>query len=144
VGRTTPDGWRMVQSTERLVIWQQNVNKSPACQHTLLSNNILVKHDIGIVTLQELLVNSFNNSIASRDWISVYPTTHCAHPGKTRTLTLIRSAYSTDTWEQIDFPSGDVTIIAIKGTWGKLIIFNIYNDGEHNETISQLKNFHRS
>jgi ribonuclease HI len=134
----------MDRSADRLVIWQQNVNKSPTCQHTLLSNNILAKHNIGIVMLQEPVVNCFNNTIASKDWFTVYPTTHCAHPGKTRTLTLIRSTFSTDTWEQIDFPSGDVTITALKGEWGKLVIFNIYNDGEHNETISQLKNFHRS
>jgi ribonuclease HI len=128
----------------RLVIWQHNVNKSPACQHTLLSNDVLVKHDIGIVALQEPVINFLNNSIASKDWISVYPTTHCAHPGKTRTLTLIRSTYNTDSWEQIDFPSGDVTIIALKGTWGKLILFNIYNEGNRNDTIHLLKQFHRT
>ncbi len=127
-----------------MVIWQQNVNKSPTCQHMLLSNNILVKHDIGIVALQELAINGFNFSIASKDWITVYPTMHCTHPGKTRTLTLIRAAYSTDSWEQIDFPSGDVTIIVLKGEWGKIVIFNIYNDGEHNKTIKQLKCFHRT
>lgn len=134
----------MERSADRLVIWQQNVNKSPASQHTLLSNNILAKHNIGIVALQEPVVNGFNNTIASKDWFTVYPTTHCAHPGKTRTLTLISSSFSTDTWEQVDFPSGDVTIVTLKGDWGKITLFNIYNDGEHNETISQLKNFHRS
>jgi hypothetical protein len=127
-----------------LVIWQQNINKSPACQHTLLSNNILVKHDISIVALQEPVINGFNNSIASKDWITVYPTTHCAHLGKTRALTLIRSSINTDTWENIDFPSGDVVITVLKGNWGKLILFNIYNDGNNNNTINQLKMFHRS
>ena len=125
-----------------LTIWQHNVNRSPTCQHTLLSNRISVKHNINIIALQEPSINGFNNSIASRDWISVYPTTHCAHPGKTRTLTLIRSSLSTDSWEQIDFPSGDVTIISLKGPWGKLVIFNIYNDCKHNDTINQLKRFH--
>ena len=127
-----------------LLIWQQNVNKSPTCQHTLLSNNTLVKHDVSIVTLQEPAINSFNNSIASKDWITVYPSSHRAHPEKTRTLTLIRSALITDTWEQIDFPSGDVTIITLKGEWGKINIFNIYNDGNSNDTIKQLKRFHSS
>jgi hypothetical protein len=134
----------MDRTTNRLVVWQQNVNKSPTCQHTLLSNNILVKHDVGIVAFQEPAINGFNNSIASKDWISVYPTTHRAHPGKTCTLTLIRSNCSTDAWEQIDFPSGDVTIIALKGTWGKMILFNIYNECTSNETITQLKHFHRT
>lgn len=129
---------------ERLVIWQQNVNKLPLCQHTLLSNNILVKHDVSIVTLQEPSINAFNNTIASKDWITVYPSTHCANPGKTRTLTLIRSAIKTDTWKQLNFPSGDVTIISLKGDWGKLTVFNIYVEGNSNNTISQLKQYHRS
>jgi hypothetical protein len=127
----------------RLTIWQLNINKSPLCQHTLLSNNILVKHDVSIVTLQEPSINAFNNTIASKDWIMVYPSTHSANPDKSHTLTLIRSVIKTDTWEQIDFPSGNVTIVSLKGDWGKLTVFNIYNEGNSNNTISQLKHFHR-
>ena len=114
----------------KVVIWQQNINKSPACQHTLISNDILVNHNISIIVLQEPAINAFNNSIASKDWISVYPTTHHAHPEKTHTLTLIQAAIPTDTWEQIDFPSGDVTLIVLKGNWGKIVIFNIYTSGK--------------
>ena len=90
------------------------------------------------------MINGFNLSIASKDWILVYPSMHCAHPGRTHTLTLISTAISTDNWEQLDFPSGDVTAIIIKGEWGKITIFNIYNDGNNNETINQLKLFHRT
>ena len=129
---------------DSIVIWQQNVNKSPICQHTLLSNDILVKHDISVVALQEPAINSFNFSITSKDWITVYPSTHCSNPGKTRTLTLIRSAIKTDSWEQINFPSGDVTVVTLKGDWGKLTLFNIYVDVNSNDTISQLKQFHRT
>ena len=129
---------------ERLIVWQQNVNKLPTCQHTLLSNSILVKHDVSIVALQKPSINFFNNTIASKDWITIYPTTHTTHPGKTCTLTLIRSAIQTDTWEQVDFPSGDVTVITLKGEWGKLTLFNIYVKGKSNNTISQLKHFYRS
>ena len=130
--------------TNKLLIWQQNVNKSPNCQHTLLSSRILTKHKINIIALQEPVINGFNLSIASKDWILVYPSMHCAHPGKTHMLTLISTAISTDNWEQFDFPSGDVTAITIKGEWGKITMFNIYNDSNNNETINQLKHFHRS
>jgi hypothetical protein len=34
-------------------IWQQNVNKSCACQHNLLSNNRLARDQINIIALQE-------------------------------------------------------------------------------------------
>ena len=110
----------------------------------LLSSRILTKHGINIIALQEPVINGFNLSIASKDWILVYPSMHCVHPGKTHTLTLISTAISTDNWEQLDFPSGDVTAITIKGEWGKITMFNIYNDGNNNKTINQLKLFHRS
>jgi hypothetical protein len=103
-----------------------------------------MKHDVSIVALQEPSINSFNNTIVSRDWVTIYPSTHCANPGKTCTLTLIRSIIITDSWEQVDFPSGDVTVVTIKGDWGKLTIFNIYIEGNSNDTISLLKQFHRS
>ena len=108
----------------------------------LISNNILVNHNISIIALQEPAINTFNYSIASKDWISVYPSTHNTHPNKTHTLTLICSAIPTDSWEQIDFPSGDITLLVLQGNWGKLILFNIYNDGESNETIKKLTHFH--
>ena len=76
----------------------------------------MVKQGFGIITLQEPAINPFNHSIASKDWITVYPTTHEAHPEKTRTLTLINASISTDAWEQVNFPSGDVTVTIMKGT----------------------------
>ena len=104
----------------------------------------MVKQGFGIITLQEPAINPFNHSIASKDWITVYPTTHEAHPEKTRTLTLINASISTDAWKQVNFPSGDVTVTIMKGTWGKMTIFNIYNDCSNNNTIHQLRHFHRS
>jgi Endonuclease-reverse transcriptase len=36
---------------------------------------------------------------------------------------------------------GDVTVIQLTGPWGKLNIFNIYNDCNHNKTITALSKF---
>ena len=67
---------------------------------------------------------------------------HSTLPGKTRTLTLIHAAICTDLWEQIDFPSGNVTVIKIKGEWGNLTLLNIYNEGKSDENLMALKLFH--
>lgn len=131
-----------IDDDERITIWQQNVNKSPVSQHTLISNTILVEHGIDILALQEPAINTFNQSISSKDWISIYPSTHHINPDKTRSLSLIRASISTDSWEQIEFPDGDVTIIMLKGDWGKLIIFNIYNNCNNNDTIKALVKLH--
>jgi len=128
---------------DNLLIWQQNVNKSPTCQHDLLSGNKLTKENIDILALQEPAINFNNLSIAAKDWTTIYPTTHGSSPGNTRSLILIRSQISTDSWTQLDFPSGDVTVIQITGAWGKLTLFNIYNDGKHNNTIRLLTKYHK-
>ena len=56
---------------------------------------------------------------------------------------LIRDNLLTDGWEQIEFPSSDVTAISIKGEWGKLALFNIYNDCNHDNTLDLLAQFHK-
>ena len=126
-----------------LAIWQQNLNKSPACQHSLISSGRLAKHNIDIIALQEPSINFLSKTIASRDWIPLYPTTHEKHPEKTRAVILIRGDVLTESWEQLDFPSGDVTALCIKEEWGTLTIFNIYNDCEHDKTLELLTDYHR-
>ena len=74
----------------------------------------------------------------------MYPTLHSEVPDKTRSTLLIRSHISTDNWNQIDFPSSDITVIQLSGKWGKLTIFNIYNNGNSNKTINSLTKFHKN
>ena len=125
-----------------LKIWQHNVNKSRACQHDLISSGKLTRWEIDIVALQEPAINGFGQTVASKDWKSIYPSGHASNPEKTRSVILLRDNLLTDGWEQIDFPSGDVTAVRIKGKWGKLTIFNIYNDCNHDDTLEMLKKYH--
>ena len=124
-----------------LNIWQQNVNKSPICQHDLISSGKLIEAEINLIALQEPAINFLGKTIASRDWIAIYPTTHTNNPAKSRSIILLRATICTDNWMQVDFPSGDVTVVQLTGVWGKLTIFNIYNDCEHNNTIKTLSKF---
>ncbi len=74
---------------QNINIWQQNVNKSPTCQHDLISSGKLLEAEVNIVALQELAINYFGKTIASRDWIVLYPMTHTDNPAKTRSIILI-------------------------------------------------------
>ena len=126
-------------------IWQQNVNKSSASQHDLISSKFLIDSKVNIVALQEPAINFLNKTIATKDWIPIYPSTHSKYPEKTRSVTLISAALTSDSWQQLYLPSGDVTILQVKGNWGKLTIFNIYNDGQHDNTINLLTDYtHRN
>ena len=57
---------------------------------------------------------------------------------------MVRDDLLTDSWEQLEIQSGDVTAIRIKGVWGKISIFNIYNDCKHDSTIELLTKYHRA
>jgi hypothetical protein len=122
----------------RIVIWQQNVNKSPACQDNIISSDILTTEGINIIVIQEPHINHLNLTIASKDWIAIYPLPHRTMPEKTRVINLIHSTISTDNWCQLDFPLNDVTVIQIKGTQGKIMIFNIYIGDKGSEAINKL------
>jgi len=56
---------------------------------------------------------------------------------------LISAQISTDSWNQLDFPSSNVTVIQFSSGWGKLTIFNVYNEGESSNTINLLTKYHR-
>jgi exonuclease III len=99
--------------------------------------------NINIIALQEPSINAYNLTIASKEWMTICPTTHSSDPSKTRAVSFINAHISTDNWIQIDFPLGDVTAIQLTGKWGKMTIFNIYNEGNSNETIQKLTKFHR-
>jgi len=126
-----------------LKIWQQNINKSSACQHDLISNDRLIRDGIDIIALQEPSINQFGGIVNAREWTAVYPTTHTAEPHKTHSLLLICTNLLTNKWEQINMKSGDMTVIKVKSNWGTLTIYNIYNDCKHDRTLDLLAESHR-
>jgi hypothetical protein len=73
----------------------------------------------------------------------VYPIEHSLTADRPRALTLISTTLSTDSWEQVEFLSKDIVVTLVKGEWGKLYVFNIYNNCDSNDTIKMLKTFHR-
>lgn len=66
-----------------LNIWQQNVKKSPTCQHDLISSGKLIEAETNIVALQKPTINYYRKTIPSREWIAIYPTTHSENLTKT-------------------------------------------------------------
>ena len=127
-----------------LTIWQQNLNKSQTGQHDLISSGKLAYANIDIVAIQEPAMNFLDKTIAARDWIPIYPSTHEQGPKKTRSIILMNSRLPTENWEQVEFHSGDVTVVRIHGNWGQLTLFNIYNDCIHDRTLHELMEYHRN
>ncbi|KAI0046412.1 hypothetical protein FA95DRAFT_1494092, partial [Auriscalpium vulgare] len=115
--------------SQQLGIWQQNLNKSHVAQHHLVNLGKLREFDV--IAIQEPYIKRDSHTYAGAPWRVVYPSTHFSDPSATRALYLVRDNLDTNSWQQIDFPSGDVCIIQITGEWGQLTIFNVYNPGDH-------------
>src|SRR6266851_1540799 len=105
---TLPMGQQLLM--HKLSIWQQNINKSPTCQHDIISNTHLTMIGINLVALQEPALSGCRLTIALRDWITIYPSNHANNPLKTRSVTLIKASVNSNSWSQLDFPSSDITV----------------------------------
>ncbi|KAI0026662.1 hypothetical protein K488DRAFT_16944, partial [Vararia minispora EC-137] len=122
-----------------LRIWQQNLRKSESAQQNLINTEDL-QNLYDLVLIQEPYADFRRLTRTNSHFHAIYPTNHFTaprnrEPERDRAITLVNVAMSTDTWQQIDFPSSDVVIIQIRGSFGRLTIFNIYNDCEHSRTI---------
>lgn len=129
---------RSQRSKDKLRILQINLAKSyPA--HLEMLNSGLEKH-YDVILLQELHVNYYRNSATARGFRQVYPPDSVRKTKTIRSGIWVNAAISTNTWDPInvgDCP--DLTAISIKGDFGKLAIFNLYNDCNHDETTDALR-----
>ena len=124
----------------RLRIWQQNLNKSLAAQLTLLNGPIAAQWDV--VAIQEPTIDHrLCLTKANSHWRVVYPTHKFTLDATPRAITLVNTKISTNNWEQIPFPSKDVVIVQFRSAQGVCTLINIYNDGTHNRTVTELNNF---
>lgn len=130
---------RTQERQQRLRIWQQNINKSLDGQNDLLHR--VSTHDM--VLIQEPYIDFLGNTRATPGWTVVYPTGHKDRTEKTRSVILVNSKLHTATWKQVGVAHPDITAIALTGPFGTIRIFNIYNDGDTNDTIFFLRAFLR-
>ncbi|KAI0026638.1 hypothetical protein K488DRAFT_65609, partial [Vararia minispora EC-137] len=123
----------------RLRIWQQNLRKSESAQQNLINTENL-HNEYDLLMIQEPYADFRRLTRTNAHFHAIYPTNHFSAPTgrppeRDRALILVNVAMKTDTWKQIDFPSSDVVVVQIQGSFGKLTLFNIYNDCEHSHTV---------
>jgi len=90
------------------------------------------------------VISEFTTTIFTRDWRVIYPFMHVKYPSKTRSVILIHVNILTNNWSQLDINLGDVTIVKLRGDWDALMLFNVYNDCEHDDTVGLIRDFQKS
>src|SRR5882724_12327339 len=89
----------------KLVIRQQNTNKSLIAQIDFLHQLDLAVYDISAV--QECYLDHCHNSQATHNWYMIYSKAHYTDLAHTYSLILVNKRIATDTWSQIDLSSSD-------------------------------------
>lgn len=116
--------------------------KSKTAQYNLLKPNSLPKN-WDIIILQEPYIDPQHLTRATRAWNVIYPTSHLTDKDSSiRSVILVNEALDTNTWTQISLPgTNDITAVQLQGNFGRLSLFNIYNDCTHSRNIDILDNF---
>jgi ribonuclease HI/endonuclease/exonuclease/phosphatase family metal-dependent hydrolase len=125
-----------------IVILQINLNKSEKAHLDLINEELSAKYDI--ILIQEPYTTTFNAIRTPANFRPVYPTNRFQDDAQIRSVIWVNRSLDTKNWITLDIPeSNDITAIQLKGPYGKLAIFNIYNDCLHSRNERTLGMFIR-
>ncbi|KAJ7114564.1 Endonuclease/exonuclease/phosphatase [Mycena crocata] len=120
-------------------VWQQNLDRGLDNQHELLQ--MMERDTYHFAALQEPWIGKGGETRANPHWTVVYPTA-CGVPGtRARAVTLVSASLPTDVWSQMPVSSPDIIAVEYRDTFGTMRVVNIYNDGDHDETLTALCRF---
>lgn len=93
------------------------------------------------MTLQEPYIDAYKNTKATHNWTVIYPSDHLRDEGASRSVILVNKKLNSNNWHQIHIPGKDVTGVQLSGEFGRITIFNIYNDCTNNYTLDALERY---
>src|SRR5882757_8758513 len=127
-----------------LRILQLNLNKSEKA-HIEFINNIK-KENWDVVLVQEPhMISRFNVLRTPTNFRPVFPENRGRSDAPIRSLIWVSTALDTRSWKIVNIPdTNDLTAIQLKGDYGTLTIFNIYNDCNNSDTEVALNSFIRN
>lgn len=124
----------------KIRIWQQNTHKSKKAHDYLLAQ--ANPSDWDIILIQEPWLDSYGNARGSQYWRVLYPSNFLTTGrDRIRSIILINTNISTDSYISFDIQHSDITAIRLSGEFGHCSIFNIYNDCTNNDTLTTLDSF---
>jgi ribonuclease HI/endonuclease/exonuclease/phosphatase family metal-dependent hydrolase len=121
---------------------QINLNKSEKAHLDIINEEISQKYDIMLI--QEPYTTAFNAIRTPTNFRPVYPINRLQDDAQIRAVIWVNKRLDTKDWVILDIPdTNDITAIQLKGPYGKLAIFNIYNDCTHSRNEAALSNYVR-
>jgi exonuclease III len=121
-------------------ILQINLNKSEKAHLDILNEQVSLKYDI--ILIQEPYTTTFNGIRTPANFRPVFPTHRFQSEDQIRSVIWVNKNLDTKGWLIIDIPgTSDITAIQLLGPYGKISIFNIYNDCTHSRSENTLRTF---
>ncbi|KIM22116.1 hypothetical protein M408DRAFT_35888, partial [Serendipita vermifera MAFF 305830] len=98
-----------------------------------------IANDYDILLLQEPWISTIGNTYSSHRWAVTYPTTN-ENPNHDpiRSVIMVNVNLNSDTIQKIEVNSSDITAIKIKLPECNVVIYNLYNDCTHSNTLNIL------
>jgi hypothetical protein len=110
-----------------IIILQINLNKLEKAHLDLINEKVGQKYDI--LLIQEPHVTSFNKIRMPANFRQVFPSNMAQEDALVRSVIWVNKRLNTKDWDILEVPgTNDITAIQLKGPYGKLAIFNMYND----------------
>lgn len=98
-------------------------------------------HRWDIIALQEPYLDHLGRTRANSHWNVIYPSNkNLDNHNRVRSITLVNTNIQSAQIQQIKIQSNDITAIKITTNTRTLILFNVYNDNNHNQSIKTLAN----
>jgi hypothetical protein len=117
---------------KKIRIIQINLNKSEKAHFDLINNKLT--NDWDIVLAQEPHTTFFQAIRSPPNFRPVFPTDRGRNT-QVRSVIWVNTRLDTKYWKIIDIPdTNDITAIQLRGPYGQLTIFNIYNDCTHSNS----------
>ena len=139
---TQPEPNLQQENQKDIVILQINLNKSEKAHLDIINEDVSQKYDI--ILIQEPYTTTFNMIRTPANFRPVYPLNRLQEDAQIRSVIWVNRRLDTKDWIILEVPeSNDITAIQLKGPYGKLAIFNIYNDCTHSRNEGILGNYIR-
>ncbi len=122
---------------KHLCIWQQNVAKSGTVQHDVLAGANPQRWDI--IALQEPYLDFLRLTHTNAHWNVIYLSNkNLENQNCIQSIILVNTNIQSSQVQQIKIQSSNITAVKITTNTCTLILFNIYNDNNHNHSINML------
>ena len=125
---------------QKIRLFQINLNKSDRAHLDIVNEEVSDNFDIMLI--QEPAATTFNAIRTPTNFRPVFPANRIGNEDKVRSVIWVNKKLDTKNWIELAIPdTNDITAIQLKGPYGTLSIFNIYNDCTHSENEEILQGY---